>query len=91
MYKANLRFAHDKFSQFEIDVLFELYRLPERTGIPFLTHQSLMIKRILELQYVGIQEMASGVSIGPIKASPDILFLTTEGRDFVNSLGIKTL
>src|SRR5215210_7733937 len=26
IYKANLRYAHDKFSQLEIDMLFEVYR-----------------------------------------------------------------
>lgn len=28
LYKLNLRFAHDKYSQLEIDVLFELAKMP---------------------------------------------------------------
>lgn len=33
LYKANLRFLHDKYSQLEIDILFELHRLPQDHGI----------------------------------------------------------
>ena len=37
MYKANLRYAHDRFSQLEVDLLFQLYKIPESEndmGVP---------------------------------------------------------
>jgi len=36
LYKANLRFVHDKYSNFEIDMLFELYQAPQNSFIHFL-------------------------------------------------------
>jgi HNH endonuclease len=33
LYKINLRFAHDKYSQLELDTLFELGRMPTGQGI----------------------------------------------------------
>jgi 5-methylcytosine-specific restriction endonuclease McrA len=36
LYKINLRFAHDKYSQIEMDVLFALFGMPPDIGMPWL-------------------------------------------------------
>lgn len=91
LYKANLRFAHDKFSQLEIDVIFLLYPLPIGQGIPWLTFQNILLKRLFDSGYVSISPIQSGMSIGPIKTTPDLLVLTQEGRRFIDLLGVDEL
>ncbi|HEY49450.1 MAG TPA: HNH endonuclease [Dehalococcoidia bacterium] len=91
IYKANLRFAIEKFSQFEMDVLFDLYTTPIGKGIPFPVYLSLLIKRLLDAGFVKIVPIGTGVKIGSIKATPDALLITDKGRDFVKSLGIEEI
>lgn len=86
-YKANLRFAHDKFSQFEMDVLFALVGVVN--PIPLPPHSTLLIKRLLDARYVfvtipGFLSMSHGY-----QANPDILYLTEKGLDFLRELGIE--
>ena len=60
IYKANLRHAHDKFSQLELDLLFNLYQVPEKNehGIPYgqywPSYLLLLFNRILEVGYITI-------------------------------------
>lgn len=88
LYKANLRFAHDKYSQFEIDTLFELYRLPTGHGIAFPVYLILLIKRLLDSQFVGIRSAGAALVVGGIKTTPDWLVITPQGRQFIDSLGL---
>ncbi len=91
IYKANLRFAIEKYSQFEMDVLFALHNAGPGKGIPFPTYLSLLIKRILDAGFVQIIETESGIRLGPVKVTPDFLEITKEGKAFVQSLGIQEI
>jgi len=101
-YKANLRFAVEKYSQFEIDVLFELVRAKSNKGLPFPTYLSLLIKRLLDSEFIRIIEPGGvGASLAGfydangeechIKLTPDLLVITDKGREFVKSLGIEEI
>lgn len=88
IYKANLRFAHDKFSQFEIDVLFELHKLPPGQPVQWPPFLRLLIKRLLDADYVSIHLSRHGtVSIIGMDISPVDMVLTDKGRKFIDSLG----
>ena len=91
LYKANLRFAHDKFSNFEIDLLFELYRLPDGSRAQFPSYLMLLVKRLLEAGYVNRIETPPGVLIGGMKSNPDYLTITGKGRTFVTDLGLHEI
>lgn len=88
MYKANLRYTHDRFSQFEVDMLFECYRAPAGKGIMWPPYLMLLVKRLLDSGYVRrIDSGPGGAFIGGMKSNPDILLITHKGREFVDSLG----
>ena len=91
LYKFNLRFAHDKYSQLEIDVLFELFQMPPGNGMPWVTFNLILLKRILDSGFIGIREVAAGMTIGSIKTTPDLIFITEKGREFVQDLGMHEL
>jgi HNH endonuclease len=91
LYKFNLRFAHDKYSQLEMDILFELFRLQPDTGIPWLSFNLILLKRILDAGFIGCHELESFISIDSIKTTPDLSFLTERGRAFVKELGLHEL
>ena len=88
IYKANLRYTHDRFSQLEVDVLFEVSRAPPGSGIQWPPFMLLLIKRLLDTGYVARVESQGGVFIGGMKSNPDILVITDKGREFVASLGV---
>lgn len=89
LYKANLRFAHDKFSQFEMDLLFQLVQVPPGQALLFPSFLALLIKRLLDANYARIDVNTGGFasSMG-MKLSPDHLTITKEGRQFVDSLNM---
>ena len=91
IYKANLRFAMEKYSQFEMDVLFELSKTGSDRGLPFPTYLSLLIRRLLDAGFVQIIETKSGMWVGPVKTNPDFLVITEKGQEFVESLGVKDI
>ncbi|MGH9823348.1 MAG: HNH endonuclease signature motif containing protein, partial [Blastocatellia bacterium] len=87
IYKANLRFAHDKFSQFEIDILFELRRLPLGNPLQFPGILSLLIKRLVDAQYVSLNTNPHGtMEMLGVRINPDLLRLTHKGKAFLDSL-----
>lgn len=88
IYKANLRFTHDKFSQLEVDVLFELYHLPENKVLLWPEYMYLLIKRLLDADYVEFRENPNRAVVGPIKLQPDFLVITGKGREYIDSLSV---
>lgn len=89
IYKANLRFVHDKFSQFEVDILFELANLPLNQGVHFPPFMALLIKRLLDASYVILAKNPNGsVASFGFQLSPDILAITEHGKRFVESLNL---
>ena len=86
LYKRNLRFVHDKYSQLEMDMMFELARAPEHARAPWMPFMMIFFKRALDSEYVAVQSTQGGVFMGGVPASPDFLVLTAKGRDFVREL-----
>lgn len=90
IYKANLRYTHDRFSQFEVDMLFECYRAPTGKGVMWPPYLMLLIKRLLDSGYVQrIESGPGGVFLGGMKSDPDVLVITEQGRQYVDNLGVE--
>ena len=89
IYKANLRYTHDKFSQLEVDMLFELYRTPVGGGMHWPPFLMLLIKRLLDSGYIERLESKGGVFIGGMKSNPDLLRITQNGRAYIDALGVE--
>lgn len=86
MYKNNLRFLYDKFTIFEIDVLFYLEKGPENTSIQFPSYLILLLKRIIDEGYIKWIQTPPGVMAGGMKINPDYLQITEKGRGFVKNI-----
>jgi len=90
IYKANLRYTHDRFSQFEVDMLFECYRVPTGNGVMWPPYLMLLVKRLLDSGYIcRVESKSGGVFIGGMKSNPDLLMITELGRQYVNDLGVE--
>ena len=66
IYKANLRYAHDRFSQLEVDLLFQLYEIPENEndlGVPWSSYLLLLFNRILEVEYIEVRQSPEPVAL----------------------------
>ena len=88
IYKANLRYAHDKFSQLEVDILSDLYKEPENASLQFPSFLMILINRILDAEYVEVELPKSSVQILGMEMKPVYLFLTDKGREYINSLEV---
>ena len=92
LYKSNLRFVHDKFSQLEIDVLFEANSLELGQSLDWPPFNHLLIKRILDAGFVGISSGGGGgVFVNGMRVSPDRLFITHQGREFLQDIGLREM
>lgn len=91
LYKLNLRFAHDKFSQLELDLLFDAASLPNDQGIQWIPVMLPLIRRILQAGYLTVISPAGGVFLSGLKQSPDYLVITSKGREFLAELGAQEL
>jgi hypothetical protein len=91
LYKVNLRFAHDKYSQLEIDVLFELSKMPPDTGMPWLQYMLIHLKRLMDSGFISVHESSIGSFVGAIKTTPDMIAITNKGREFIDELGLHKL
>lgn len=94
LYKANLRYTHDRFSQFEVDVLLGLAKLgvdkfSEDFCLP--PYNMLLLKRLLDAGYIKRLRRSGGGSVAGINITPEHLVLTKAGGDFVLSLGTGIL
>lgn len=94
-YKANLRFAHDRFSQLEVDLLFDLYRKPPGAGVLWPAFLELLIKRVIDAKYVDIAEAEDQIlvanQLGDLRVTPNFYSISQAGRAFINSLGVELL
>jgi hypothetical protein len=91
LYKANLRFTRDKFSQVEVDVLFELSRLPNSEALIWPAHSLLLLKRLLDAGYVTPSRSPAHMMISGIDLTPHLVSLTEKGRSFIAEIGIHEL
>lgn len=90
LYKLNLRFAHDKYSQVEIDTLFELAK--GGGAIPWPSFNTVLLRRILESKLVHSEPIPefSSIALGfPVHLTA--LTITETGKQFVQSLGVTEL
>lgn len=91
LYKANLRYTHDKFSQLEVDLLFDAYKLKSNKVILWPEYLMVLLKRLLEAEYVKRTVREPTVKVGGLKLNADHLTLTDKGRKFIESLGLNEL
>lgn len=91
LYKNNLRFLYDKFTAFEVDLLYELINLYPGEKYQFLPFLRLLIKRLLEAGYVTYEETMAQVAMGNIKLNPDLIEITDSGRQFIRDISIKNI
>ena len=86
IYKANLCYAHDRFSQYEVDILF---LLNSRQKIQFPPFMMLLINRILDAGYIDVVENRSvSMQVAGMEMSPVYISLTNKGQEYIDSLGI---
>ena len=85
-YKSNLRFTHDRFSQLEVDVLFECAKNSGQQ-IMWAPFNVLLLKRLSDSGYVQYTVTQGGVFIGGMKSNPDLISITQKGLDYITSLG----
>ena len=87
MYKSNLRFVHDKFSQLEIDVLFAANELTaDDEPLDWPPHSHLLIKRILDAGYVKLDNSHIWAIFNGKQVEPSRLILTEKGREFLKDI-----
>lgn len=91
LYKHNLRFALDKFSQFELDVLFAAHAHQPDQPILLPNFMCFIINRILDAGYVKIVSQGGGVLVGGMGIHPVHLCITDEGRKFIENIGLKEM
>jgi hypothetical protein len=90
IYKVNLRYTHDKFSQLEVDMLFELYKKEEGQGIQWPPYLQLLIKRLLDANYVDVIANTAGqVIMSGMRSDPDLYVISKQGQEFVKALGLE--
>lgn len=89
LYKFNLRFAHDKFSQLEMDLLFDASKLSDGQALLWPPIMNILIRRILEAGYVNLRERDGMLTIvGGLDQTPRLLTLSKKGRDFLDEIGV---
>lgn len=89
IYKANLRFAHDKFSNLEIDLIFELQKLEPGKTHQWPTFNLLLINRAIDAGYIKVQKQNVSVQISGMETAPVLISLTSKGREFWESLNLE--
>ena len=91
IYKANLRYTHDKFSQFEVDLLFECYALSPNQVALLPSFMKLLAKRLIEAGYINWIKKGPIMKIGGFKLNADHITITDNGREFIEALGLSEL
>ncbi len=93
MYKDNLRYIFEKYSQFEIDVLYKLSKIPEDEGLSIPTDLYLLVNRILEDKLIKF-EIVPGIKINIASSfdlTPATMLLTKKGKDFIQNIENKKI
>ena len=70
MYKNKLRFLHDKYSQFEVDFLFELEKNGNE-GVQLPNCMYLLVKRIADAGYCH-RNISKGITMNGMVVSPTL-------------------
>lgn len=91
LYKLNLRFAHDKYSQLEMDIMFELMKAPPNHGIPWLPVMLILLKRILESGFLDVHSPPGSIRNFGVDMTPKTIMLSQRGRTFINEIGLHEM
>lgn len=91
LYKLNLRFIHDKYSQLEMDILFELAAVDEGTAKLWPPFMDILIKRALDAGLFEIHAPSGSAVMFGMQVSPNYLMLTPKGRELASELGLHEL
>ncbi|SDJ18540.1 HNH endonuclease [Agrobacterium fabrum] len=99
LYKFNLRFAHERFSQIEMDLLFELYKAPVGAAHPWQPFMLIFFKRIIDAGYVRLsvgahpeqRGVSTHASFNGVDTSPTFILLSDKGRLYLEELGVQEL
>ncbi|WP_298324254.1 HNH endonuclease signature motif containing protein [Asticcacaulis sp.] len=92
LYKFNLQFVHDKYSQIEMDLLFELYNAASDQCQPWLPYMAIFFKRIIESGFVAIaRSLDNEVHVSGIRSDPIYIVITEKGRNFIKEIGTKEM
>lgn len=91
LYKANLRFIHDKFSQLELDVLFQAYKCDPKQPTLWPSFMRILLGRILDAGYVECYQRGRGTTVSGLNISPDHIYITPAGREFIENIGVKEM
>lgn len=91
IYKLNLRIMHDKFSQLEIDVLFEANSCEPGKSIQWPSFMRLLVKRICDAGLIKLSQHGGSVFAGGMQISPEELVITKKGREFIEQIGTKEM
>lgn len=84
MYKNKLRFLHDKYSNFEVDFLFELGK-KENTGLHLPNSMYLSVIRIFDAGYCD-RIPSDFFKINGVEAGLDRYVITDKGREFISDI-----
>ena len=85
IYKHNLGLLHDKYTQFEIDLLFDFYKnKPEYIYLPDFMYYS--IRRTLESGLIEIIDKQRHFLSGVVELSYIFIKITDNGIEFIESL-----
>lgn len=91
LYKFNLRLAHDKFSQLEMDVLFTLFAGRPKT-ILWLPVMHIFLNRLYAAGYIQSAPSSNNTAtFGGLPMLPDMVGITEPGVKFVESFGLASL
>lgn len=74
-----------------MDVLFELAGAPPHFHAPWPPFMNILLKRSLESGLFRIEAPGASVHIGGMQSSPNMLFITDKGRQFVAELGLHEM
>ncbi len=92
MYKDNLRFAIEKYSKVEIDLLSELVKFPVNSTYPIVPQLTILFLRILQDGLVVlVEDTAPKIRLNGVVASSNYLVLTDKGREFEKNLKNKKI
>lgn len=92
IYKANLRLLHDRYSNIEIDTLFELGKIKVGSWHRWPDMMLVLLGRIRESGLIEVQPAARGTAlIGGVEMSPALIRLTVRGREFLAELSAHEL
>jgi len=71
--------------------LFEAYRLPPGQGVQWPSFMHILLKRLYDSGYIESHEPTFRVTVGNLRATTDIVAITSKGRAFVEEFGLHEL